>query len=167
MRVRMVAVALGAVTLVAAGGCAQSDPVDDGSSSLPAAPVTSPTASPDEDGGPSDEPTWTYRPEPSPTGFSEYTAVACAGRVSAAEIVQLLRRQSVLDATARPTVKTGPLCAGTWQYTVFDVSGHDPLEVVTERQPTGLVLITAGTNPCTARVRGTAPPGILDALKCD
>jgi len=164
MRVRMVAVALSAAALAASGGCAQSDPVDDSSSSLPAAPVVSPTASPDDE--PTVEPTRTYRPNPTPTGFSEYTAVACAGKVSADEIIQLLRRQSVWDASVRPTVKTGPLCSGTWQYTVFNVSGHDPLEVVTERQGNGLVLITAGTNPCTARVRGTAPPGILDALKC-
>ena len=58
------------------------------------------------------------------------------------------------------------MCSGTWQYTVLNLPDRDPFIAVTEGRPGSLRLITAGTNPCTAAVRGAAPPGILGAIDC-
>jgi hypothetical protein len=43
----------------------------------------------------------------------------------------------------------------------------EPIDVVTRGAPNALTLVTAGTNPCTARVRAEAPQGIRSALRCD
>lgn len=103
---------------------------------------------------------------PSPTGFGELTAVPCGGRPSGDQVIALLQRRSVLAAGSRPAVTTGPMCAGTWQYTVVSVSSHEPLHAVSKGPPTALELVTAGTNPCSARVRAEAPPGILALIQC-
>jgi hypothetical protein len=103
---------------------------------------------------------------PSPTGFSELTSVPCGGRPSGEQVIALLHRASVVAASVRPTITTGPLCAGTWQYTAVSVGSHEPLHAVSKGPPTALQLVTAGTNPCSARVRAEAPPGILAILQC-
>jgi hypothetical protein len=64
------------------------------------------------------------------------------------------------------TVDTGPLCAGTWQYTVVLVPNREPLAVVTRGRPGALELVTAGTNVCSIPVRTEAPIGIRTAATC-
>lgn len=93
-------------------------------------------------------------------------AVDCAGRPSGRQIVALLRRADILPAGVAATVRTPPLCAGTWQFTVIEVAGHEPLQVVTEGDPTRLRLVTAGTDVCTVQVRAAAPAGVR-SLACD
>ncbi|HEX6498597.1 MAG TPA: hypothetical protein VF054_06145 [Micromonosporaceae bacterium] len=105
-------------------------------------------------------------PSPSGTGFPETIAVDCAGTPAADRIIALLRARGWLSARTPATVSVGPLCAGTWQYTILSVSGHEPLQVVTEGPPTGLRLVTAGTDICTIEVRTTAPAGIIGAAHC-
>lgn len=106
---------------------------------------------------------------PSPTtpaGFAAGSAVSCAGRPGVARVVALLRTQGVLDGTTTVSVRVGPLCAGTWQYTVLAVPRREPLQVVSQGPPDALVLVAAGTDVCSDRVRGGAPPGILAAAHC-
>jgi hypothetical protein len=108
-------------------------------------------------------------PSPSATtaaGFPEGSAVSCAGRPGVDGIVALLRAQGVLDRTTTVSARVGPLCAGTWQYTVLAVPQREPLQVVSQGQPTALVLVTAGTDVCTDRVRAQAPAGIVTAAHC-
>lgn len=99
-------------------------------------------------------------PTPSATGFPEETAIACGGKPSAAQVLNVLRRSDELPSGARATVQQGPLCAGTWQYTVVTVQGGDPLSAVTKGAPTALTVVTAGTDVCSIPVRTAAPTGI-------
>jgi hypothetical protein len=101
---------------------------------------------------------------PSPTGFGEAVAVPCAGRPDADQVLALLRHQGLANAGA--TVAQGPLCAGTWQYSVVVQSGHEPLQVVTRGAPGSLRLVTAGTYVCSVDVRAGAPAGILTLARC-
>jgi hypothetical protein len=161
--------------LLGAGCTACGEPRGPKTSELPGASASS-SADPDAPaagggGGATRPPTRLPQPPrstapPSPSGFSEYAAVACNGRPSAAQVIALLRRTSVLRAGARPTVTSGPLCAGTWQYTVLTLPDEGSLYVVTHGRPEALVVETAGTNPCTARVRANAPAGIVSAIRC-
>lgn len=103
---------------------------------------------------------------PAPT-FAEFSAVDCAGRPSGSQVISFLRRTSrLLPSGARVTVTAGPLCAGEWQYTVLQVSGREPLQVVSSGAPDALRLVTAGTDVCSAEVRATAPYGIR-SIACD
>jgi hypothetical protein len=103
---------------------------------------------------------------PSPF-FGESFAVSCAGRPSADQVIALLRRTpSLLPRGVRASVKSGPLCAGTWQYTVVDIPDRDELQVVTRGAPTALVLVTAGTDVCNVTVRVSAPAGIRTVAHC-
>jgi hypothetical protein len=141
----------------------------------PKGPIRDPDARPPSpSGGPSPSasrrttaPTPARSASPSPTGFSNLVAVACNGKPSTDQVLAVLRRATVLTAQARPTVSVGPVCAGTWQYTVVEVSGQEPLHVVTRGAPTSLSLVAAGTNPCTPKVRASAPSGIVAAMRCD
>lgn len=92
-------------------------------------------------------------------------ATPCRGAPSGNRIVALLRGSAgVLPRDVRVTVRTGPLCAEGWHYTVLAVAGHEELQAVTRgRTPT---LVTAGTDVCGVEVRATAPPGIR-TLACD
>jgi hypothetical protein len=72
----------------------------------------------------------------------------------------------LLPASTAVTVRTGPLCAGTWQYSVLAVAGREPLQVLTKGAPGQLVFVTAGTNVCAVEVMIAAPPGILTAARC-
>jgi hypothetical protein len=64
-------------------------------------------------------------------------------------------------------MRLGPLCSGTWQYTVVAVPDHEPLGVVTKGPVNALVLVTAGTDVCSDAVRTAAPPGITTAAHCN
>jgi hypothetical protein len=108
-----------------------------------------------------------------PTGattrvFPEQTTAPCAGHPTPDQIVALLRRSGTrfLPANAAVTFQTGPLCAGTWQYSVLLVPDHDPLQVVTEGASASLRLVTAGTDVCTVDVRVNAPAGIRNITRC-
>jgi len=146
------------VVSVLVAGCNRARPVEPEPDDEPGVAVPAPTRSP----------TPSPRPpaSPSPTGFGEAVAVPCGGRPSGEQVIALLRRSSVLPAGARPAVVAGPLCAGTWQYTALSVPDHDALYAVSQGPPTALTLVTAGTNPCSAKVRAGAPPGILSAIRC-
>ncbi|HEX5596117.1 MAG TPA: hypothetical protein VFX61_08915 [Micromonosporaceae bacterium] len=106
----------------------------------------------------------TTGPAATPT-FSELTAADCQGRPTGAQVIELLRRDKVLARDVRVTIDSLPVCAGTWQYTVVQVPGHEPLQVVSEGPPTALKLVTAGTDVCSIPVRTAAPPGIRN-LAC-
>ena len=134
-------------------------------------PVPSPSDSPPAatEGPPPVVPLRPLTPSPSATttaGFPEGSAVSCAGRPGVDGIVALLRAQGVLDRTTTVSARVGPLCAGTWQYTVLAVPQREPLQVVSQGPPTALVLVTAGTDVCTDRVRTQAPAGIVTAAHC-
>ena len=97
--------------------------------------------------------------------FGDGTAVACAGYPSAAPVIALLRNRGVVGSRTSVTVREGPLCAGSWQYTVVALGGQE-LQVVTTGAPSQLKLVTAGTYVCNAEVLTQAPPGILTAAEC-
>ena len=108
---------------------------------------------------------------PAPSGsatptFAELTAVDCRGNPTGEQMITLLRRSAGLPSGVAMKVAIGPRCAGTWQYAVIEVSGHEPLQVVSNGRPTSLALVTAGTDVCSIPVRTQAPPGIR-ALACD
>lgn len=128
-------------------------PATPGASRSAPAPVTPPIEMPG-------------RPAPTPTG-SDLIAVACRDKLPASRVVALLRgRARVLPRDVQVTVRTGPLCAGDWQYTVLGVTGHEELQAVTRGRADDLALVTAGTDVCTIEVRATGPAGIR-TLACD
>ena len=94
------------------------------------------------------------------------SAVPCGSGPSGDRVIVLLRAGRVLPEDVRVTVRQGPLCAESWQYTVLAVTGHEELQVVTRTKPGALELVTAGTDVCSAEVRAAGPPGIR-ALACD
>jgi hypothetical protein len=103
---------------------------------------------------------------PSPTGFPEGTAVACGGRPGGSEVLAVLRRAGIVTAGSGAQVTTGPLCAGSWQWSVVRVPNSDPLQVVSRGPAGALRLVTAGTDVCSIEVRAAAPAGIR-AAACD
>nr|WP_143728653.1 hypothetical protein [Micromonospora cremea] len=135
---------------------------------------------------PSDAPTGTGAPTtPGPTGTPSaapvtppvgtatatpdagLVATACRNGPTGQRVVQLLRgRAGVLPDSVRVRVRTGPLCAADWQFTVLEVTGHEELQVVTRGRAAAPVLVTAGTDVCTIEVRAAGPVGIR-ALACD
>jgi hypothetical protein len=99
--------------------------------------------------------------------FAEAQAVPCNGHPTATQVITVVRQKSGLRlGTTTITARTGPLCAGTWQYTLLTVTGQEPLAVVTTSNADSLTLVTAGTNVCSIPVRTGAPPGILIAAGC-
>lgn len=103
---------------------------------------------------------------PTRTG-ADLVAVPCPTGPSGDRVISLLRGAAgVLPRDVRVRVRVGPLCAGDWQYTVLDVTGHEELQVVTRGRPGALELVTAGTDVCGAQVRAAGPPGIR-TLACD
>jgi hypothetical protein len=137
----------------------------------PGVPVPSPSPSPSASASPTPGTAGSaITPSPlvpTPSGFPEAYAVECAGRPTGAQVVRVLRRDGdLLPGGAQVSVDTGPLCAGTWQYTVVTVPGREPLAVVTRGRPGALRLVTAGTNVCSIPVRTQAPPGIRSAAAC-
>ncbi|WP_341721466.1 hypothetical protein QQG74_31185 [Micromonospora sp. FIMYZ51] len=98
---------------------------------------------------------------PSPTADPGLVAVACPNEPTQQRIVDLVRgRGGLLPRDARVRVRTGPLCAAGWQFTALEVTGYEPLQVVTRDQAGKLRLVTAGTDVCSVEVRVTSPPGI-------
>ena len=67
-----------------------------------------------------------------PTPDAGLVATACRNGPTGQRVLQLLRgRAGVLPANVRVQVRTGPLCAADWQFTVLTVTGHEELQVVT------------------------------------
>jgi hypothetical protein len=167
---------LGAVLLAAvvvtAAGCGRVERVPfgavPGGSARPSDAFESASAEPSipDDGFPTDDPPLPTG-LPSPTAPPETLALPCGGRPTGSQVISALRRdRNLLPAGVTPRVVTGPLCAGTWQYTVVVVPDHDPLQVVTRGAPTGLSVVNAGTDVCTSTVTGAAPSGIVAAAGC-
>jgi hypothetical protein len=133
-------------------------------------PSIEPTPSGSLSAGPTDLPTDSTLPtgtgSPAPS-FAEAYATACNGYPSGDQVIALLRRTGgLLSGTSAVTVTSGPLCAGTWQYTVLAIPKREPLAVVTQGTPRQLTLVTAGTDVCSIPVRTGAPAGILNAALC-
>lgn len=149
------------VALLALAGCGTPPELHQASTPVVTASTT-PTATPTPT--PSAPPATPTPPAPSP---SDLVATACADGPAGDRVVALLRGPAeVLPRNVRVTVRSGPLCAGGWQYTVLTVSGHEELQVVTRGRPGALELVTAGTDVCSVEVRAAGPPGIR-ALACD
>jgi len=100
------------------------------------------------------------------TGFPVEYAVPCAGRPGADQVIAALWSAKVLPSHAPATTTIGPLCSGDWQYTALEVPGTGLLQVLTRGRSGALVLVTAGTDVCTAAVRAQAPPGIRTIARC-
>ncbi|MFI2708589.1 hypothetical protein ACH495_00450 [Micromonospora sp. NPDC018662] len=135
----------------------------------PATPTSTPRASASATPTPSAIPTAPATPAlpPRTPSAPDPVAVPCRGRPSGDRIVALLRGSAgVLPRNVRITVRTGPLCAEGWHYTVLAVSGHEELQVVTRGRSGTPTLVTAGTDVCGVEVRATAPTGIR-TLACD
>jgi hypothetical protein len=130
------------------------------------APSPAETSSPEFPPGyrpsPTASPSRSVSPSPSLSPFSEFVTVPCGTRVTADQVISLVRNQTPI----RPSQATsGPLCAGTWQYTELQVPDGDPVQAVTARRDT-LVLIAVGTDVCTAEVKLQAPSAIRTAAGC-
>lgn len=98
--------------------------------------------------------------------FADDTAVDCAGFPPVAPVVALLRSKGIVGRSTSVTARVGPLCAGSWQYTVVVTGAQEELQVVTTGPPSRLRLITAGTYVCTPEVLTQAPAGILTVAQC-
>lgn len=136
-------------------------------SSVPRPPSTPPSPSP-ATGSPVEgiPPGETAIPSQQPS-FAEELAVPCGGNPAANEVIALVRRTGgLLPGAGSVSVMTGPLCAGSWQYTVFAVPNKEPLQVVSRGTPDRLRMVTAGTDICSIEVRTEAPPGIRNAALC-
>jgi hypothetical protein len=104
---------------------------------------------------------------PTATALPDATASPCSGGPGADRVIAALRRdRNLLPAGATPKIVTGPLCAGSWQYTVMNVSGREALQVVTRGSAGALTVVTAGTYVCIPEVVGAAPAGIVSAAHC-
>jgi hypothetical protein len=163
LRARVLLALLGcAGTLV---GCGAPPGLQTRPGSPPPAPSSPPpTSEPPIQVIPPAEPTPTGSPAPT---FAEGYATDCNGYPSGAEVIRVLRRTSgLLPAGLTVTVQTGPLCAGTWQYTILAAPNREPLGVVTKGRPGALRLVTAGTDVCNIPVRTEAPAGIRAAAGC-
>jgi len=127
-------------------------------------PVPSPSGVVESSRPPVSLPTAT--PTTAPT-FSENYYVACLGNPSGDQIVATLRAKTkLLPKTGAIAVTTGPLCSGTWQYTIVQAPAKDALVVVTKGTPATLQIVTAGSDVCTITVRTQAPAGLLSAARC-
>jgi hypothetical protein len=134
----------------------------------PGVPVPSPSGLPE----PSRLPLPTLSPgglpAPSPkASFAETYYVPCLGRPSGEQVIATVRAKTrLLPRSGAIGVPTGPLCSGTWQYTILQAPNKDPLLVVTKGAPTSLSIVTAGSDVCTITVRTQAPAGLLAAARC-
>jgi hypothetical protein len=99
--------------------------------------------------------------------FAEEYATPCSGYPTAHQVMALVRQSGgLLPRTGSVTVVKGPLCAGSWQYTIFSVPQKEPLQVVSRGTPGNLTLVTAGTDICSIEVRTAGPVGIRNAALC-
>ncbi|MFG2061920.1 hypothetical protein ACGFIK_10915 [Micromonospora sp. NPDC048871] len=141
-------------------GCGEPPELRDGGTSRLPTGAPSPTM-----GGPSTPPPSVAVPPVvgtvAPSTDTGRVAVACRGEPSAQQVINLVRgRQGLLPRNAKVKVSSGPSCAADWHFTALEVTGYEPLHVVTRRQAGNLRLVTAGTDVCAVEVRVTAPPGI-------
>jgi hypothetical protein len=171
--------ALAAAILLTVAGCGRVERTPTGHPfrSAPVRPSDAPSADdgtgledPNQDGTTPDDSYPTLAPLP-PTSVAtappDSTAVACRGQPSSGQVISALRRdRNILPQGVTPRVLTGPLCAGSWQYTIIDVPDHDPLQVVTRGGASSLTVVIAGTYVCTPEVTGAAPSGIVSAAHC-
>ena len=142
-------------------GCGEPPELRDGPRALPTRAATpsatgtiTPTAPPDAGLPGTGLPT-------TPSADQGLVAVACQGGPSQQRIIDLVRgRSGLLPRNAKVRVQTGPLCAGDWHFTALDVTGYEPLQVVTRDQAGTLRLVTAGTDVCSVEVRVAGPLGI-------
>ena len=146
------------VALLALAGCGA--PPELRQSTSPAG-----TASPTATASPTpSQPPVTGDPPPAPVPLptpSDLVASPCPAGPTGNRVISLLRGAAhVLPRDVQARVRTGPLCAGDWQYTVLEVIGHEELQVVTKGRPNALKLVTAGTDVCSVEVRAAGPPGI-------
>jgi hypothetical protein len=102
---------------------------------------------------------------PAQPTFDVSTAVPCGGRPEGGQVIAVLKRARLLASSFRGPVSVGPMCAGTWQWSVLDTD-NGPLQAVTEIRANTLRLVTAGTDVCSIEVRAGAPTGIR-AAACD
>lgn len=158
----LVPVALGAVLLAA--GCGKPPDL----LPPPGVPIPSSSAQPTPTAPAFTLPTPTGSPAPSPSAvFSEVYSVPCLGTPSGEQVIAAVRKKTkLLPKTGTIGVPTGPLCSGTWQYTILQAPAKDPLLVVTKGAPTALTIVTAGSDVCTITVRTQAPAGLLNAARC-
>lgn len=124
-------------------------------------PTASPSASPALPPGYSPRPTGTPSATASP--YPVFSAVPCGAKPSATEIASLVKQKA---SVTTGKALTGPLCAGTWHYTLFEVQGKEPVHVLTIATSSGLTLFAAGTDICTADVQQQAPYGVRVAASC-
>ncbi|HEX6683955.1 MAG TPA: hypothetical protein VF062_14220 [Candidatus Limnocylindrales bacterium] len=129
----------------------------------PSAPSQTPEFPPGFTPAPTSSPSRNISPTPTLSPFPEYTAVPCAGRVTANQVIDLVRSASSISPSG--AVAGYPLCAGSWQLTELQVPGRDSVLAVTITQ-NGLKLVAAGTDVCTAEVKLLAPSGIKLAAGC-
>lgn len=149
------------------GGCIRAG--GGGDSLLPTPPASSPLPAwqpPQTDDVPAPIVT-TAAASPTSTGFSDSNVVPCNGTPTGAQVIAVVRRQpSLLPSGATVTVQTGPMCIGTWQYTILVAAGREPLQVLTKGVSPAISFVTAGTDVCTVDVRATAPVALLDLASC-
>ncbi|MCP2325987.1 hypothetical protein HDA40_004494 [Hamadaea flava] len=159
----LVVAATAAATLLAAGCGKPPDLREQG------VPVPSPSVLAESTRPPLPQATTT--PSTAPT-FSESYYVACLGNPSGDQVVATLRAKTkLLPKSGTISVTMGPLCSGTWQYTIVQAPGKDALVVVTKAAattaaPAALQIVTAGSDVCTITVRTQAPAGLLAAARC-
>lgn len=158
----LVPLALGAVLLAA--GCGKPPDLRP----KPGVPIPTLPTQPSPTGLPIPLPTVSRSPAPSPAAsFSETYYVACLGAPSGEQVIAAVRNKTkLLPKTGTIGVPTGPLCSGTWQYTILQAPDKDPLLVVTKGAPAALTIVTAGSDVCTITVRTQAPAGLLAAARC-
>ncbi|SCL39026.1 hypothetical protein GA0074692_5217 [Micromonospora pallida] len=150
---------------VVLGGCGAPPELEQQSTSRP-----SPTAAPPatvSPGPPTGVPLAPPTALPTTPDSSGMVATPCRNGPSGQQVLRLVRDSpGALPGGSGVRVRSGPLCADDWQYTVLTVSGYEDLSVVTRGRPGSLRLVTAGTDVCTIEVRTAAPTGIR-TLTCD
>jgi hypothetical protein len=151
-------------------GCTRSDG-DSGPLLPPVSPLPARSASPRPVSTPNVPPVRTAAPSASRSAsvapFSEAYVSQCNGRPTGEQVIAAVRRaRPNLPAGSGVTVKTGPLCAGVWQYTILTVADSEPLQIMSKGAPTALTVVTAGTDPCSVEVKATAPLALLNAADC-
>jgi hypothetical protein len=91
-------------------------------------------------------------------------APRCTNGPTATQIIALIRNNAAIPRNAQLAVRTGPYCAGTWQFTGVGPPGtgtdYDPLLVVTSGKPATLKLVELGQDVCSDQVSSHAPTGI-------
>jgi hypothetical protein len=107
-------------------------------------------------------PTRTTSPTASARPTGPPAAPKCTKGPTDAQVLAVVKGKPGIPANAQLVVKSGPYCAGTWQFATVGEAGSDvdPLQVVTNGKPTALKLVEAGADVCSDHVHDTAPTGI-------